>query len=157
MKTLKNNHVLKVIIFLLLTSLLGGCSKSGDNNATPASKSGDFISNSTTYTGTCASIPDVGSGNALGNIDAIIATSSGVSFTIYNIPKQSNGTYNFTDGYTNAGGSSLYALFLQSSSSIYATKSGTVIKTGTNSFTFSCTVYDLNSNQSINVTGKGSY
>jgi len=153
---MKTKVIFKAIMLLALTVVLNSCSKKDD--AKPAANTGQFVSNSTTYTGSCTSVPDVGTGGGSGNIDAIIATTSGTSFIVYNMPQQSSGTFNFTDGYNNAGGSTLYGIFLlASANNEYATQSGTVTKTGSNSFTFSCTVYDINSNVTYSVTGKGSY
>lgn len=154
---MKTTMICKAIMLLMLCAFLNSCSKSGDNNVTPKANTGAFVANTTTYTGPCSSVQDVGSGGALGNIDVIIATTSGVGFFIYNMPQQSSGTYNFQDAGNTVGGSQLYGLFLLSSSSEFGTRSGTVTKTGTNSFTFSCSMYDLNSGQTISVTGKGSY
>jgi PBP1b-binding outer membrane lipoprotein LpoB len=155
---MKTKLIFKAIMLLMVAAFLNSCSKNGDNNAKPAPSTGDFISNSTTYTGPCTSVPDVGTGGAAGNIDALIVTTSGTSFIVYNMPQQSSGTFNFTDGYNNVGSSSLYGIFtLASNNTEYATRSGTVTKTGSNSFTFSCTVYDIISGQSLTVTGKGAY
>lgn len=120
--------------------------------------SGEFIFSDTKYSGHCQSVADVGAGGALGNIDVIIATTSGKSFVIYNMPKHSSGTYNFTDGYENASGSVLYALAITGGNAVQtASKSGTVTKTGSNSFTFSCTMYNIETSQTYSATGKGNY
>lgn len=155
MKTLKQLFSISILL-LSVIALLGSCSKKNDE-VTPQGKNGSFIAQGTTYKGSCESITDVGTGGSSGNIDVAITTTSGSSFVIYNMPKQSNGTFNFADGYYGAGGSGLYAIFSSSSANLFGTKSGTVTKTGSSSFTFSCTVYDIVSNQSFSVTGNGSY
>lgn len=119
--------------------------------------SGSFTVSSSTHSGQCSSNPDVGTGGNAGNIDVAILCTDGSGFIIYNMPKQSSGSYNFTDGYDNVGGSVLYGLCRLTSGDEYATKQGTVTKTGSNSFTFSCTVYDINTNQSFSVSGSGKY
>lgn len=117
---------------------------------------GTFTAGST-YTGICTSVPDVGTGGPLGHIDVAIVSTSGYSFIIYNMPQQSSGSYAFTDGYNNSGGSVLYGL-LSIPAGVYGTKpGGTVTKTGAKSFTFSCIVYDIITNQNISVTGSGNY
>lgn len=155
MKTLKQLFNKSILLFSVI-ALLGSCSKKNDE-VTPQGKNGSFIAQGTTYKGSCESVTDVGTGGSIGNIDVAIATTSGAGFLIYNMPKQSSGTFNFGDGYYGAGGSGLYGIFTSSSASVFGTKSGTVTKTGSSSFTFSCTVYDILSNQSFTVTGNGSY
>lgn len=130
---------------------------SGSGGGGSGSGSGSFTANGGTYSGICQSITDIGTGGALGNIDVIIATTSGASFNIYNMPKASSGTYSFTDGYNSVGGSNLYGLCNLASGTQYATKNGSVTKTGASSFTFTCTVYDIISNQSFGITGSGNY
>lgn len=152
---MKIRLIFKAIMFLMLAAFLNSCSKNNDDGS--QAKSGTVVMNSTTYTGVCKSVQDVGSGGAQGNIDVVIATTSGTSFAIYNMPKQSSGTYTFTNGDNNAGGSQLYALFTLSSGTQYATTGGTITKTGASSFNFSCTMYDILSNTTVSVTGKGSY
>jgi hypothetical protein len=120
--------------------------------------SGNFNAGGISYSGNCVSIPDVGSGGPLGNIDVTILTSGGQSFIVYNMPKLSSGSFAFYDGYLNTGGSVLNASLGLSSNNVYASKpGGSLTKTGTNSFTFSCTVYNILTNQNINVTGSGNY
>lgn len=119
--------------------------------------SGNYTAGGVYRSGVCTSVPDVVTGGPLGNIDVAIITSNGESFIIYNMPQQSSGSYAFNDGYNSSGGSVLYGLMSQSSN-VYGTRSGgTVTKTGAKSFTFSCTVYDIITNQNISVTGSGNY
>jgi hypothetical protein len=156
---MKTKTIYKGLLFLLGLSLFAGCSKSSDSNPT---NSGSFTVNSTTYTGPCIFSADVGAGEPLGNIDVVIEGTSEVSFIVYNMPSQDNGTYSFTNGYNNAGSSQLYAIFSLNASfdpanGDFGTTGGTITKTGAYSFTFSCQLFDRVSNQSLTVTGKGSY
>lgn len=121
------------------------------------SGSGSFSFNGGNYSGTCSSVPDVGTGGSVDNIDVPILCKDGSSFIVYNMPRQPSGTYNFTDGYDNVGGSVLYGLCQVAGGTQYATRQGTLTKTGINSFTFSCTVYDISTSQSFSVSGSGKY
>jgi hypothetical protein len=140
-------------ILLITTLFLFSCKKE-DTAPSNLNASGEFIYKGTNYSGTCTSIPSIGSGCT--GLDVLITTTTGSTFIIYNIPAASSGTSNFTDGYQNVYSCKLYGA-ISVSSSIYSTKNGTVTKTGANSFTFSCTVYDLLTNASFSVTGKGNY
>jgi hypothetical protein len=140
-------------ILVIITLFLFSCSKE-DTPPSNVNSSGEFTYKGTNYSGTCASIPSIGSGCS--GLDVLITTTSGSSFIVYNIPAASSGTYNFTDGYQNVYSCKLYGA-ISVSNSVYSTKNGTITKTSANSFTFSCTVYDLLTNASYNVTGKGNY
>lgn len=117
--------------------------------------SGQFTYGGGSYSGMCASVADV---SGSGGIDVTIATGSGASFIIYNMPTASSGTYSFTDGWTNVNTSALYALCnVGNGSAQTASQSGTVTKTGANSFTFSCTMSDIISGQTYSASGSGTY
>ena len=121
-----------------------------------------FTYNGTTFNGTWLSITDVGAGGPLGNIDVLYTApaGSGVNddFIFYNMPMQNGGAYTFTNGLTNSGSSQLYALaFLGNPVVLYYSTGGTVTKTGTNSFTFSCIMGTSGSTATVTVTGQGSY
>lgn len=132
--------------------------KKADTVLPGAATSGNFNAGGISYSGNCVSISNLGSGGPLGNIDVIIRTASGQSFIVYNMPKTASGNFTFTDGYVNVGGSTLCGSLGFSSNDVYASKpGGTLTKTGANSFTFSCTVYNILTNQNINVTGSGNY
>ena len=156
MKKKKTFYTVSFFTCILVTTtlFLFSCSKE-DTAPSNVNGSGEFTYKGTIYSGTCASIPSIGSGCS--GLDVLITTTSGSSFIIYNIPAASIGTNSFTDGGQNVGTCKLYGLLQPGSSSIYGTKNGTVTKTGANSFTFSCTVYDLLTNASFSVTGKGNY
>jgi hypothetical protein len=163
MKTFKKSKRLLPVIFLTICLFLASCKKSGDNNITPVKTSDTpgFSYGGTPYNGTWISVNDVGAGGALGNIDVALTVTVGnntYDFIVYNMPMQSSGTYTFTNGSANLKGSQLYALALLGSPPVaYASTGGTIIKTGANSFTFSCPMVLVGSNTNITVTGQGSY
>ncbi len=124
------------------------------NSVPPPNGSGQFSLGGNSYSGTCGSVPDI---YGCSGVDVIILTSSGVAFDIYDMPTASSGSYSFTDGYQNVSTCNLYGLTSAINGTQYATQSGTLTKTGTTSFTFSCTVYDIISNTSYAVTGSGTF
>ncbi len=131
-------------------------------NCSSSPGTGSFMANGITYSGICTSVPDVGTGGALNNIDVAIITTAGDGFLIYNMPQQASGSYTFTDGWVTEGGSSLYALTTLLPVQ-FASVSGTVVKTGSNAFTFTCTMNDIDnedtpgSGKQIIITGNGAY
>jgi hypothetical protein len=143
---------------LLLSLFFIQCKKADIILPGGTTTSGNFNAGGTSYSGNCVSIPDVGSGGPLGNIDVTILTPGGQSFIVYNMPKTASGNFAFTDGYANVGGSNLCGSLGFSSNDVYASKpGGTLTKSGVKSFTFSCTVYNIITNQNISVTGSGNY
>jgi hypothetical protein len=114
---------------------------------------GNFKVDGVTNSGYCSAYSPSASGT--NGTDVVITTTSGNSFIIYNIPTASSGSASFVDGYYNNTG--LWCA-LNTSSFFGASKpGGTVTKTGAKSFTFSATVYDLNTNQQKSVTGSGTW
>jgi hypothetical protein len=137
---------------------MAGCKKSSSDGAGSA---GSFTVNGTTYNGVCSTSPDSGVGYA-GNIDVLIGlTSQYPQFTIYDMPQQSSGTFNFVNG-SNSIGSTLglsgayVSSYSSSGSGFFVAQNGSVTKTGANSFTFSCNMINI-LNQTVSATGKGSY
>lgn len=117
----------------------------GTNN--PGVGSGSFKYDGQTYTGVCQST----------GTDVVIASQSGQSFVIYNMPTSTSGSFNFKDGYQANGTTDLWGA-LNGATFFGATKpTGSVTRTGAKSFTFSTTVYDLNTNQQKSVTGSGTW
>jgi hypothetical protein len=117
--------------------------------------SGKFAYSGGSFTGICVAVSDVvGCPNG---IDVAIATASGTGFAFYNMPQGSSGNFTLGDGYNATNSCDFFALFTLNTGTQYASKSGTVTKTGAKSFTFTCTVYDLNTNASFSVTGSGNY
>lgn len=117
---------------------------------------GQFVVNGVTYSGLCNGANGVTCSSGTGTA-VVISHASGRFFTIYNMPTSSNGTYNFTNGWDTVNTCSLYALSSIGNGNLYATTSGTITKTGTNSFTFSCIAYDLVNDISVTINGSGTY
>jgi hypothetical protein len=139
-----------------LTRGIGNCTAVNNSDTI-----GSFSYGGNTYSGICSSETDIGTGGPIGNIDVVILASP-ASFIIYNMPKQSSGTYSFTDGWVNSGDSSLYAL-ASGMNDVYGSLSGTVTKTSSNQFTFTCTMNDganevtPGSGIQVIMTGSGTY
>jgi hypothetical protein len=157
MKTIKRNIFIKSLLLIMAVAFLGSCKKD-DGGSSSESGKGTFIVNGTTYSGVCQSIP--ATSGVAGNLDAVIASTTGASFTVYNIPTGSSGTSNvveFTD--SNGFSSELYVLCITNANGtgIYSSTGGTITKTGSNSYKFSVEMIDLTTNQHVTVTGSGKY
>lgn len=140
------------------TTTVSGLATSQCNNAAPptgGTGSGKFSYSGGSFSGLCASVPDVvGCANG---IDVAIVTTNGTSIALYNVPQASSGSYPLTDGYLFTNNCSFFALLTFANGTQLASKSGTLTKTGARSFTFTIVMYDLNTNNSYNVTGNGNY
>ncbi|RYU89374.1 hypothetical protein EWM62_13675 [Mucilaginibacter terrigena] len=155
MKTLKRNIFIKSLLLILVVACLGSCKKDDDNDI-GAGATGTFTVKGTKFSGPCQSIP--ATSGVSGNIDAIIASSTGASFIVYNIPTGSSGTSNVVEIDDNVPFSSqLYVICTVNSSTIYSSTGGTVTKTGSNSYTFSVNMIDLTTDETVTVTGSGKY
>jgi hypothetical protein len=155
MKTLKRHLFIKSMLLILVVAFLGSCKKD-DGGDSSAGATGTFTVKGTKFSGPCQSIP--ATSGVAGNIDVIIASSTGASFTVYNMPTGSSGTNNVVDFADNTGFSSqLYAICVTNSSTVYSSTGGTVTKTGSNSYKFSVNMLDLTTDQAITITGSGKY
>jgi hypothetical protein len=119
--------------------------------------------------GNCMAYPS--SSTLQGNIDVSIELSTTIrtgsvfrtivesSFTIVDMPQQSSGTYtlNSGTGYTNSpeDGAFLYGLYYNGSATYGTLQGGSVIKTGSNTFTFACSV--IIGGQDMTINGMGTY
>jgi hypothetical protein len=159
MKTLKRNLFLKSLLLLMVVAFLGGCKKDGDGGGddSGAGATGTFTVKGTKFSGPCQSIP--ATSGVSGNIDVIIASSTGASFTVYNMPTSSSGTNNVVNFDDNTGFSSqLYALCVPNNGSVlYSSTGGTVTKKGSKSYEFSVNMIDLSTNEHVTITGNGKY
>jgi hypothetical protein len=158
MNILKRNLFIKSLLLLLVVAFLGGCKKNdngGDDIGGGAT--GTFTIKGTKFSGPCQSIP--ATSGVAGNIDVIIASSTGASFTIYNMPTGSSGTSNVVNFTGNTGFSSqLYAVCVPNSNNIaYASTGGTVTKKGSKSYEFSVNMIDLTTDERVTITGSGKY
>ncbi|HWK07803.1 MAG TPA: hypothetical protein VNS58_29425 [Puia sp.] len=135
-----------------LTRGTGNCVPVGSISL-PADTVGSFSFAGTNYSGLCTSEPDV---SGCSGIDVPIYTSTG-NFIVYNMPTATSGSFTFGNDISSCN---LYGLCTIGviTPVIYVTQSGTVTKTGANSFTFSCTVYDIaNATTTYTITGGGTY
>ncbi|MFD0766491.1 hypothetical protein ACFQZI_16640 [Mucilaginibacter lutimaris] len=158
MKTIKRNIFIKSVLLMLVVSFLGSCKKDSDNgDGDLGSGKGSFTLKGTTYSGVCQSIP--ATSGVSGNIDVIIATTSGASFTVYNMPTGSGGTSNVVNFDEATGFSSkLYAICVPNTNNAgYASTGGTVTKTGSSSYKFSINMIDLTTDERVTITGSGEY
>jgi len=158
MKTLKRNLFVKSLLLLMVVAFLGSCKKddSGDEDIS-AGATGTFTIKGTKFSGPCQSIP--ATSGVSGNIDVVIASSTGASFTVYNMPTGSSGTSNVVNFDDNTGFSSqLYALCVPNNGSVlYSSTGGTVTKKSSSSYEFSINMIDLSTNESVTITGSGKY
>lgn len=155
MKNLQKITVLFISLFALYA-----CSNDEDSGSGSGMGQGKFTINGQTYSGLCAKTNSSFCTTGTGSSDATIAHNYGVnSFIVYNIPSESSGTFQFQDGYDAVTSCQLYALIsLNTGETAMGTKAGgTLKKTGANSYTFSCSVYDIWTNQVYEVTGNGKY
>ncbi len=121
--------------------------------------SASFNFNGTNYSGPCTSVPATQCGSG---IDVVISSIdlSGSYFIIYNMPQSASGTFSFTNGWSGPGTCNLFEAtsITAGTGATTASRSGTITKTGTNSFTFTCINYDINhNNNNYSVTGSGNY
>jgi hypothetical protein len=153
---MRKQTIQKTILLLMVVFTLFSCKKEDTKNDTPAGTTGTFIVDGTTTTGPSSSVNATSCGSGK---DLIITTPNNGSrnFIVYNIPLGASGSSNFTDGGNTVGTCSLYAVYAPTTSNVYVTKNGSLTKTGANSFTFSCTVYDLLTNVQKTVTGSGNF
>nr|WP_067056542.1 hypothetical protein [Mucilaginibacter sp. L294] len=158
MKTLKRNLFLKSLLLLMVVAFLGGCKKDGDGgDDIGGGATGTFTLKGTKFSGPCQSIPTTS--GVSGNIDVIIASSTGASFTVYNMPTGSSGTSNVVNFGDNTGFSSqLYAVCVPNiNNAAYASTGGTVTKKSSNSYEFSINMIDMITDESVTITGSGKY
>jgi hypothetical protein len=153
-------HLTKFLLTAIVAFAVSSCSRSSDSNndnPTPQLGTGSFTVDGTTYTGICVGVPSSFCPSGLDvAITPTVGNSTSQSFLIYNMPSASSGTFNVTDGYQSNGTCNLWTAY-SSVGTVYASKSGTITKTGPKSFTFTCTVYYLLNNVSKTVTGQGTY
>lgn len=156
MKTLKRNLFVKSLLLLMVVAFLGGCKKDNSDDDIGAGATGTFTVKGTKFSGPCQSIP--ATSGVSGNIDVIIASSTGASFTVYNMPTGSSGTSNVVNFDDNTGFSSkLYAVCVPNSNTAYSSTGGTVTKKGSTSYEFSVNMIDLITDERITITGSGKY
>jgi hypothetical protein len=87
----------------------------------------------------------------------VLTNSTGsASLVFYNAPTASSGSIAFTDGANQVGFHALSVV--NATNSPFASRAGgTFTKTASNKFTFSCTMYDISTNQTTSASGSGTY
>lgn len=156
MKTLKRNLFIKSLLLLMVVAFLGGCKKDDGGDDSGAGTTGKFTVKGTSFSGPCQSIP--ATSGVSGNIDVVIASSTGASFTVYNMPTGGSGTSNVVNFDDNTGFSSqLYALCVANTNTLYSSTGGTVTKKSSKSYEFSINMIDLSTDEHVTITGSGKY
>jgi hypothetical protein len=146
---MKNTYIVLVGVVVLLS-----CSK--HSSSTNNSAAGDilgyghfgFNDYSAGFDGVINGWTDTGAGKITGNIDITIFEPNMTKgwLTIYNMPSDSSGTFTIYDAEDSSGIIGSAKLYLGYTGYSYAedttkySKSGTVTKTATGSFTFTCTM-----------------
>jgi hypothetical protein len=153
----------KTILFFCLVftiTIFCSCEKdSSDDPQTNTQGTGNFTSSggpayNATYIGTCTATPN---SNFPSNINVGISNNSFANtFNIFNMPKQSSGTFSFTN---NLNSASLHGILSLNNYAVTAMSNigGSLTKTGSNTFTFNCTALDVLTNITYNITGSGHY
>lgn len=127
----------------------------GGGGAGNETGTGQFNFNGITYNAICASTP--GSSCAGSGIDVVLVPKGGDNtFIIYNMPVANGGSYPFADGEEAVNTCNLYGI-LNGSSNLYVTESGSLTKTGANSFTFTSVIRNITSGGTTTLEGSGSY
>ena len=111
---------------------------------------GSFSYNGNTYSGTCIELPATQCSTGKDVVIASVTGSAGYSVIVYNMPDASSGTFQLTP-FSEANGCELFIL----DNFGLTDTSGSLTKTGPNSFSFSYTAGEGGS--SYSVTGSGNY
>lgn len=134
----------------LINKVCTGEIENPHGNTNPTQGQGQFTYDGTNYTGNCYSVNATQCSS--GGKDVLLTSSLG-NFIIYNIPQASSGTYNFTE--FQSGGCNLFVISTVDGNA--TSTGGTLTKTGSNSFTFSCTLQDISNGYVFTITGSGNY
>jgi len=94
--------------------------------------------------------------------DVVSPIASGTAYTIiYNMPTASSGTYTINEACENAGTCNVFVLHTDDQGNIYSSLDGIITKTGSNTFTFQCTIVSacdyFDSPTVFGITGNGNY
>ena len=149
---------LKLLSIFFLLSILFSCKKETstptNNNPPTTNGTSTFVLDGISYNLECFADRSIKS-DGCGKIDLIIYKSGSPSFTIYHFPEDASGTFNLGDGNSQRACSQIYAYV--NSSTLYASKQISLVKTGSKSFTYSGLVYDPVTNVTHTVSGEGFY
>jgi hypothetical protein len=149
---------------LLITFVLISCNKNAENIVSPIGKGSFTFQTEKFEGGIVTKIPS--SSGFVNEYDVSISCPPGNGVIIYNMPNNSSGNYAIYDAMSVVGTNKPWlAVIFQPNTTFYnlgiglpASSIGTITKTGSNSFTFTCQVYyPLNPSTKYTVTGQGSY
>ena len=155
---------MKKLLVLIILTIIFSCNKSYVGVINPLGK-GSFTFQTEKFTGGIVTKVPSSSG-FVNEYDVAINCSPGNAAIIYNIPKNSSGNFPIYDGATVLSTNKTWLTvvfqpntpFYNPSIGLPVSSTGTITKTGANSFTFTCQVYYLsNPSQKYTVTGQGSY
>jgi len=154
-KNKKMKQVIKLMLFVVVVlALITGCKKAKTSPQFSAG-TGSYVFNGTSVNTKDTLAPDPFSGGK--DVTMWPATGGKDLVFVYNMPAQGSGTFPLTDGTSQ---SSVYILGHNGQINFSSTgaPSDILTKTGTNTFTFSCTVADdSNPGNTYTLTGSGSY
>ncbi len=151
---------------LMITVILISCTKNDENLVSTIGK-GSFIFQTEKFEGgICTKTPS--SQNLANEYDVSINCPPGNAVIIYNMPKNSSGSYTIYDPMSSSvlgSNKPWLAVIFQPNTTFYNlgiglpnSSTGTITKTGPNSFTFNCQVYyQSNPSKKYTVSGQGTY
>jgi hypothetical protein len=149
---------------LTIALILISCNKNAENLISPLGK-GSFTFETEKYAGGIV-IKTPSSSGFLNEYDVSISCSPGNAVLIYNMPNSSSGNFSIYDAPSVLSTNKIWlgvgfqpnTTFYNPALGMLVSSSGTITKTGSNSFTFTCQVYyQLKPSTKYTVTGKGSY
>lgn len=118
---------------------------------------GSFTFNGQTYNGYCVKNPPPSSSGGPG-LDIVLTSQTGsTGVVLYNVSSSSSGSATFVDPMTSMTGLWMAVSDGSGSATYWSKGGGTLTKTASNKFTFSGTVYDINTNVQKSVSGSGTW
>lgn len=160
-------HILKLLAMFMIVGLVS-CTKSAEDDDEDDDDWGgggvgttsSFIFQGTTYSGVAQAVSATSGGSGK---DVVIATSTGKSFILYNVPTASSGTYAIKDAYSSVTTpTNIWGIMQIGTTSApmayYTLNSGSVTKTSATSLTFTTQVStNITGGSGTTVTGTASY
>lgn len=162
-------HILKLLAMFMIVGLVS-CTKSAEDDDEDDDDWGgggvgttsSFIFQGTTYSGVAQGISATSGGSGK---DVVIASTShpGKGFTFYNVPSASSGSFAIKDAYSSVTTpTNIWGIMQIGTTSApmayYTISSGSITKTGANSFTFTTQVStNITASSGTTVTGTASY
>jgi hypothetical protein len=138
--------------FLMLFILLNACKKTTTEDSGTEQGTGTFTLAGQTYKGSCNAIPAIG--GCSGKVDITITQGSTALCNAYAVP--SSGSASLIGQNFNCNSYLICNVTLPNPPG-YTTVSGTVTRTGTNSFSFTGTVKNNNTSVQSSISGSGTW